>query len=205
MPFRQLGAAVSAPLPVDSREETAVIEAEVAPLPFVLGDGIRIAFSKRMPELQELEDKKTAKGASAGKGRRLALILPVIVLIVIGSWYWATRGSEPAAQASGEPHIKSTLHLETFVLNLADTNQRSYLRVGIDLGLNLEPKRGEEPAPVAAVRDTILSVLADAKVDDLMTAAGKAKLKESLLHALQERMPQLGVEEVYFTEFLIQR
>ena len=175
------------------------------PLPFVLCDGIQIAFSKCMPELQELEDKKTAKGASAGKGRRLVLILPAVVLIAIGSWYWATRGSEPAAQASGQSHVKSTLHLETFVLNLADTNQRSYLRVGIDLGLNLEPKRGEESAPVAEVRDTILSVLADAKVDDLRAAAGKAKLKENLLHALQERVPQLGVEEVYFTEFLIQR
>jgi flagellar basal body-associated protein FliL len=38
-----------------------------------------------------------------------------------------------------------------------------------------------------------------------MTAAGKTKLKADLLHALQERIPQLGVEEVYFTEFLIQR
>jgi len=158
-----------------------------------------------MAELQELEDKKNVKDPSAGKSRRLAVILPAVVLVALGIWFWATRGSEPAAQASGGTHIKSTLHLETFVLNLADTNQRSYLRVGIDLGLNLEPKRGEEAAPVAEVRDTILSVLADAKVDDLMSAAGKSKLKENLLHALQERVPQLGVEEVYFTEFLIQR
>jgi len=55
------------------------------------------------------------------------------------------------------------------------------------------------------VRDAILGVLAEAKVNDLMTAAGKTKLKADLLHALQERIPQLGVEEVYFTEFLIQR
>jgi len=60
-------------------------------------------------------------------------------------------------------------------------------------------------APVGQVRDTILGALAEAKVNDLMTAAGKVKLKENLLHALQERVPQLGVEEVYFTEFLIQR
>jgi flagellar basal body-associated protein FliL len=31
------------------------------------------------------------------------------------------------------------------------------------------------------------------------------KLKEDLLHALQERLPGLEVEDVYFTEFLIQR
>jgi len=89
-------------------------------------------------------------------------------------------------------------------LNLADTDQRSYLRAGIDLGLAQRPK-GEETVPVAQVRDTILGVLADARAEDLRTAAGKAKLKDMLLHALQERLPQMGVEEVYFTEFLIQR
>jgi flagellar basal body-associated protein FliL len=78
------------------------------------------------------------------------------------------------------------------------------LRVGIDLGLNRETKR-EETAPVSEVRDTVLDVLAEAKVSDLMTVAGKTKLKENVLHALQERLPRLGVEEVYFTEFLIQR
>jgi flagellar FliL protein len=96
------------------------------------------------------------------------------------------------------------MHLETFVMNLADSDQRSYLRIGIDLGLNNAAKHGEE-LPVARVRDTILGVLALAKVDDLLTAEGKNRLKQDLLHALTERVPDLGVEEVYFTEFLIQR
>lgn len=97
------------------------------------------------------------------------------------------------------------MHLETFVLNLADADQRSYLRIGIDLGLNQSAKPAEQAAPLAEVRDTILTVLSQAKVGDLLTPAGKTKLKQDLLRALQERMPGLGVEEVYFTEFLIQR
>ena len=55
------------------------------------------------------------------------------------------------------------------------------------------------------VRDTIVGVLAQSQVDDLLTAKGKAELKADLLQALQERVPGLEVEEVYFTEFLIQR
>ena len=100
--------------------------------------------------------------------------------------------------------MQSTLHLETFVLNLAGPDQRSYLRVGIDLGLGRELGKGEN-APIARVRDTILSVLAQFRVDDLQDEKGKAKLKADLLRALQERLPELVVEEVYFTEFLIQR
>jgi flagellar basal body-associated protein FliL len=150
-------------------------------------------------------EKKKVKEPPVGRWRALALIVPAVILAAMGGWFWANRGKEASAQASTQTQIRSTLHLETFVLNLADTNQRSYLRVGIDLGLDRELKRGEEPPPVAEVRDTILGVLAEAKVDALMSPEGKTKLKDNVLHALQKRVPQIGVEEVYFTEFLIQR
>lgn len=78
------------------------------------------------------------------------------------------------------------------------------MRVGIDLGLGRELSKGEN-APVALVRDTILGVLGQCRVDDLLEEKGKEKLKADLLHTLQERVPGLAVEEVYFTEFLIQR
>jgi flagellar basal body-associated protein FliL len=148
------------------------------------------------------EDKKQLK-KPAGTGRRAGVIILVVILGGIVFWYWSSR-SESSASANPSTRVQSALHLETFVLNLADKDQRSYLRVGIDLGLNREPKR-DEPVPVAKVRDTILGALAEAKVDALMTPEGKAKLKENLLHTLQERLPDQGIVEVYFTEFLIQR
>jgi flagellar basal body-associated protein FliL len=148
---------------------------------------------------------KSSNDPPARRRGRLVLLIPVAMLAAVSGWFWASQRNEAAAPGNGESRIKSTLHLETFVLNLADPQQRSYLRVGIDLGLNHEAKQGEEAAPVALVRDTILGVLAQARVDDLMTAAGKNNLKDQLLHTLQQRIPQLGVEEVYFTELLIQR
>jgi flagellar basal body-associated protein FliL len=158
------------------------------------------AFLNGMSEAK-LDD---ANDPRVGRAWSPILIIVVFALTAIGVWFWINHGSE-LAQAHGPNAAQSTLHLETFVLNLADPNQRSYLRVGIDLGLNQEAKHAQETVPIAEVRDTILTVLSDGKVDDLMTSAGKAKLKQDLLHALQERMPQLGAEEVYFTEFLIQR
>jgi flagellar basal body-associated protein FliL len=139
------------------------------------------------------------------RGCVITLILPLAILAAIGIWFLARRGEEPAVEANGETRIQSTLHLETFVLNLADSDQRAYLRVGIDLGLSKPARTGEGAVPIAQVRDTILTVLSQAKGDELLTAPGKAKLKQDLLRALEERVPQLGVEDVYFTEFLIQR
>ena len=120
-----------------------------------------------------------------------------------GFWLYANRSSE-SAQASGGNATHSTLHLDTFVLNLADAD-RAYLRVGIDLAINQDSKHAAEAAPVSQVRDAILDVLSQAKADELLSSAGKKKLKQDIVRALHERVPQLGVEEVYFTEFLVQR
>jgi len=151
------------------------------------------------------EQKNSLSDAPAPRRRRLAWFLPLLVLAGVGLWFWMNRSDDSAAQANNASTVRSTLHLETFVLNLADAEQRSYLRIGIDLGLNQDAKQAEQAAPTAEVRDTILTILSQAKVDDLLTSGGKARLKQDLLRALQERMPRLGVEEVYFTEFLIQR
>jgi flagellar basal body-associated protein FliL len=152
-------------------------------------------------------EKKTLSAATAPAAKKrgkFGFVVVVLLLAGAGVWFFIFRKDPSAAEAGAQPQVRSTLHLDTFVLNLSDPDQRSYLRVGIDLGLNREEKRGEV-APIAEVRDTILGVLAQGKVDELLTATGKTKLKQELLAALQQRLPQLGVEEVYFTEFLIQR
>jgi flagellar FliL protein len=152
------------------------------------------------------QEKDSAMPASRARG---SAVVAVILSLVAGGGFLWSRSRTDAASASRVDHqtkdqAKGSLHLETFVLNLADPGQRSYLRVGIDLGLAQPLAQGEE-APIAPVRDTILGVLAESRVDELQTAKGKSQLKEEVLHALRERVPELKVEEVYFTEFLIQR
>jgi flagellar basal body-associated protein FliL len=58
---------------------------------------------------------------------------------------------------------------------------------------------------MARTRDAILMVLTNCKADNLIAPVGKAALKQELTKALQEHAPELGVREVYFTEFLVQR
>jgi flagellar basal body-associated protein FliL len=125
-----------------------------------------------------------------------------LVLGGAGIFFWlgplrSTHASEGAAE--------STLPLETFVVNLTGSSQRAYLRVGITLGLaHPLPRNQGEAVPTALVRDTLLLVLAKAQPDELVKPEGKRQLKDELLKALQERVPGLAVENVYFTEFLVQ-
>jgi flagellar basal body-associated protein FliL len=158
----------------------------------------RLLFSFRVAA------KNTAEsGGRTGRGG-IAFLVVALALAGSGAWYWNGRKTEASASASSS-EVKSTLHLETFVLNLADPDQRAYLRVGIDLGLSRELGKGNDAPPVSRIRDTILTVLGQCRADDLLTEAGKNKLKADVLHALQERVPEQRVQEVYFTELLIQK
>jgi len=140
----------------------------------------------------------------------LIIGLAVIVLAGAGGFLFLRRSKAAPAPHSDEPpppsDIKTVLHLETFTVNMDDPEQKTYLRIGIDLGLASAGKgEAKSAAPTALVRDTILSILTAAKPSDVATAEGKNQLKQRLLEAVQQRAPDLDVREVYFTEFLLQR
>jgi flagellar FliL protein len=107
------------------------------------------------------------------------------------------------------PEVRALLHLEPFLVNLTDPEGDRFLRIGVDLGLDRElgeqNRAGQTELPIARTRDTILLILTTYKADALVTPAGKANLKEELTKALRQHAPELGVREVYFTEFLVQR
>jgi flagellar basal body-associated protein FliL len=131
----------------------------------------------------------------------LAVVL-ALVLGAAGLFFWLRP--LPSTRAAETSSVQSTLALEIFVVNLSNSGERAYLRVGISLGVSHPLARNKDDVPMALVRDTVLSVLSSAQPAQLLQAEGKRQLKAELLHALQDRVPQLGVEDVYFTEFLVQ-
>jgi len=111
--------------------------------------------------------------------------------------------------AASPNEAKSLVHLESFVVNLADSDQSAFLKVGIDLGIGQvgkkEPPIDKGSLLLAKIRDAVLSVLSTSQSADLLAPDGKAKLKQRLLEALRQQIPELPVKEIYFTEFLVQR
>lgn len=163
-----------------------------------------------MPELQASTSSPAAR--SSNEKSRFWLFAAVgflLLALVVAGIAWIVRGPSGVNDgASPEtPNVRSTLHLDTFVINLADPEEKAYLRVGIDLGLSgeLKAKSGQGGPPVAQARDAILTVLSVYKPDELLTPAGKAKLKSEIVQRLQQQVPELGVREPYFTDFLVQR
>lgn len=150
----------------------------------------------------------------------LVIIAGVILFLGLGGggfWYISHYGlsfsgqakdAAPKTATEGAPPA-AVLQLQSFVVNLADPDHSAFLRVGIALGLNKPLPAGTDSAKdspyTPQVRDAVISVLATWQSEDLLARNGKKKLKQQLLQTLQQRIPELGVAHIYFTDFLIQQ
>jgi flagellar basal body-associated protein FliL len=160
-----------------------------------------------------------APGVPAGttivieKHASLPVMAAFVFLAVLGgggtAWFVAQRDTTGAASKtrSGPGQV---VHLEGFTVNLADAEESHFVRVTMDLELERmpAPMDKEKPAsglPVARIRDTVIAVLGASKAEPLLTPDGKIQLKKKLTEALNLKVPELSVRDIYFTEFLVQR
>jgi flagellar protein FliL len=138
--------------------------------------------------------------------------MALFALVAGGGWLWMfqQRSGESAHAGEDGGAPRYIAHLEGFTVNLADPEETHFLRVTIDLGFDRLPEGANkeklnQSLPVARIRDAILSVLTVCKADQLLTPEGKAQLKKNLIEALKGAVPEIGLREIYFTEFLVQR
>lgn len=156
-------------------------------------------MAEQVQETVTIPDKKS--------GKLLYLMVAILFLGAAGvGGFWMHR--QKSTPPPERPKVTTVMHLETFVVNLADEDQHTFLRVGVDLGIASGPKKakeGEAEQSMSPVRDVILSVLMATHSSDVASIEGKQKLKEQLLQKLNEHLPALHVQEIYFTEYLLQR
>jgi flagellar FliL protein len=136
------------------------------------------------------------------------VLIGIVVLAGVGVGAFLRLRKHHSAPPVEVHAVTSVLHLETFVVNLADEDQHTFLRIGVDLGVASGEKKkmeGEGEPVTAPIRDVILGELMATRSTDLATLDGKQKLKDQILRKLNERLPQLHVQEIYFTEYLLQQ
>lgn len=116
-------------------------------------------------------------------------------------------------ETSGDPCGLESVTLAPFLANLAAGE--GYVKVTIALSI----RKGEQSATrntadagadagvvqSAVVRDTILGDLSTQSASVLLTTDGKEALKKTLKADLHAKVPGLELEEIYFTDFLVQQ
>lgn len=169
-----------------------------------------------------VEDKMEVE--TKGKSFKIWILIGALVLIVVGCGvaffaYPYLKGTEQASEQKREGNIpegsevqnhrlekvKATLELEPFLVNLADKEDTRYLKTTFQLGLADDPgKESENPIVIAAIRDSIISLLSSKTADQILTPEGKNKLREEVREHVNSISPQIRALEVYIVDFVVQ-
>jgi flagellar protein FliL len=155
------------------------------------------------------------KPASPGKLKRIILIA-LIVLIAAGGagagvWFFMVKRAPAHAEAAPPPPppAPTFFPLESMTVNLlSDDGTQHFLRIGLTLKL-ADPKHQQELTDhMPEIRSHILLALSNKHPEDLATADGKralaAELKKLIEEPTDKGEPALHVQDVLFTEFVVQ-
>lgn len=192
--------------------------------------GIENASSFGMSNVTSEEAPLSKQDVNSGKvGIGMGTILiPVLLSTVLslgvvggGGYYLIHSGKlGGSSQATAVPVIvvsqvpSHVLALEPMIVNLSDDGAHAYLRASISLRIKdaAKSEAKEEKKEAGAVdptatelRDTTLAVLSRQTSENLLQPSGRDKLKETLQQEYKQRLTEVSVLDVYFTDFLVQR
>jgi flagellar FliL protein len=101
--------------------------------------------------------------------------------------------------------VKATMTLDPFLVNLADKQEIRFLKTTLQLGLAEEPKEeAKKDVVVAAIRDSIISLLTSKTAEEILSSQGKDKLREEVRLRVRSAAPDIKVLEVYIVDFVVQ-
>mgnify|MGYP001059012086 CR=1 FL=1 len=151
------------------------------------------------------DEAGVAEQPKRSKLKKLFMMLIVASILGSGAYAGWVFFFQEKQQASGaEPGDKVIEEMETFLVNLADPGGKRYLKITMQLVLsnNLAGREFNERA--SELRDNVLLLLSSKRYEDIATFAGKIALKQETITQLNRKLSNGQVEDIYFTEFLVQ-
>jgi len=179
--------------------------------------------------MAEEESKEQAKEGGGKNKLVMFIIIGVVVFLLLigGVVAFLMMGSDEAPPAEGAPAGKQAAApaqkaggggkansnlltigpmypLEQFIVNLMTQSGRRYLKVVINLELSQPLLSTELDTKKAVIRDRVIDVLSSKSIEEISTVKGKEKLKEEILERLNEFIVDGRINNLFFTEFVIQ-
>lgn len=166
-----------------------------------------------------MADEKMADTASGGNNKKRKLLLigaaAALVVLALGATAWFLLGGEAAeeqTQAASAPVAAPTAIYaslgEKFVVTLQEQGRQRYFQASLSALTREESvvKALELHAPL--IRGRLVALLGEQDFAALRTEAGKIALRDRILATLQDVLQtetgSAGVEQVFFTEFVLQ-
>ena len=163
------------------------------------------------------------EGAEAPGGKKkIGIIIGIIVglLVLGGGGYYAyinffkekpaeekpANGEEAkeAAPVEKDVNLGMMFPLDPFVVNLAGSEGKRFLKVTISLELSTPEVNLELKENIQKITDSILVLLSSKAFEDVYSVQGKFKLKDEITTRVNRFLVVGHVKDSYFTEFIIQ-
>lgn len=146
------------------------------------------------------------------KGFGWKLILIVVITLAVGGggaafWMWRAGGETGAHAQEALAEPTGLVSFDPFLVNLADTGGRAYLRVTLKILLPTAEQAKEvqeQPVVKSRIRSAILETLAMQSAVRLVTPEGKAELKGSITKQISALKLPIDVRDVLFDDFVVQ-
>jgi len=169
-------------------------------------------------EQEELLDEVEIDDESAPKKKspvKMIVILLVILGLLGGGGYFAYMkyiqpGQSPEAVGAGEPveevspNLGIMFSLDPFIVNLAGSQGKRFLKVTVSLELSAPEVHAEVKENIQKIMDSILVLLSSKNFEDVYSVQGKFKLKDEITARVNRFLVLGHIKEAYFTEFIIQ-
>jgi len=163
------------------------------------------------------------EGAEAPGGKKkIGMIIGIIVglLVLGGGGYYAYINffkekpveekpadedeAKEAAPLEKDVNLGLMFPLDPFVVNLAGSEGKRFLKVTISLELSTPEVNLELKKNIQKITDSILVLLSSKAFEDVYSVEGKFKLKDEMTTRVNRFLVVGHVKDAYFTEFIIQ-
>lgn len=169
-----------------------------------------------METAKDQEIKPVSEANRNGRSIPKRLIIALVILLLAGTAIFAglkifwektshatVEGDKSPTKAKADK-VGAMFPLEPFIVNLADSDGKRYLKITMEIELEKENISEELEKRSPQIRDTILTLLTSKSFNDIKDVAGKFKLREQIAKRVNNQLDSGKIRQVYFTEFVIQ-
>ena len=152
------------------------------------------------------EEEKQVQEKPKSKKLLIIIVLAVVLLGAGGgAVYYFKFARPPEVQTEEKAAVSDNFYeMETFTVNLADPGGKRFLKTTIKLRVSSFNTVDECKTRNFELRDLVLTLLSGKEADDVVRPEDKLHLKKEIIASVNRALRKGQVQDVYFTEFLIQ-
>jgi flagellar FliL protein len=160
-------------------------------------------------EAQEPEPEKKR----ISKKKLIVFASPVLLIIVLaGLWFGGvlpgllgTKHEDPSGQEANKPSIPVFVDLPDMIANLnSPTNKPSYIKLQVRLEISRQEDVEKIKQAMPRLQDLFQTYLREMRPEELRGSTGIYRLREELLGRANVAVAPVRVNDVLFTQLLIQ-